>query len=306
MSCSQTEADAGPAWFVEALADPGELRSVQVRGARVEYRVWGPVGAPVVVLVHGGAAHAGWWDHLAPLLASGRRVAALDLTGHGSSDSREVYEFLTWADEVVAVGEAEGTDRPFVIGHSMGGVAALTTAFKHVDRVAGTVVIDPPDWLVVEGGLPPSRGRDLPPRRFHATRDLAAERFRARPPDAARLDYVERHVAERSVHRTDDGWSWRFDHAVTLHDTFPDELWGGAHGPVVVVLAERSLLTPDQADDLVSRLDGAEMLTIRDAGHHVMLDQPLALTACLEGVLAAWATTRAGSTLNDRTGDRAG
>lgn len=290
MSCSQPEAEVEPAWFAEALGDPGEVREIEVHGALVEYRAWGPVGAPVTVLVHGGAAHGGWWDHVAPLLAGGRRVTALDLTGHGSSGSRDHYDFLTWADEVVAVGAAEGDDRPYVVGHSMGGVTALTTAFRHATRIAGTIVIDPPGWLVLDGGLP--RRGELPPRRFHPTRELATQRFRARPPDEARLDYVERHVADRSVHQTDQGWTWRFDHHVTLHGSFPDELWGGKHGPVVVVLAERSLLTSEQADDLARRLDGAEVLTIRDAGHHVMLDQPLALTACLEGILCAWSSLR--------------
>lgn len=287
MSCLQTGPDGGPAWFAEAIADQGELRETRVHGTSVSYRVWGPEGAGVVVLVHGGAAHGGWWDHLAPLMATGRRVVVPDLTGHGSSGSRPEYDFRTWADEVLAVGEAEGSVRPYVVGHSMGGVAAVTTAYRHADRVAGAIVIDPPDWLVT-GGLPPRRAEELPPRRFHPTRELASARFRARPDDEARLSYVERHVAERSVHQTEAGWTWRFDHHVTLHGSFPDELWDQTHCPLVLVLAERSLLTAEQAQQLMGRFGAAEALTIRDAGHHIMLDQPLALLACLEGALGAW------------------
>ena len=286
MSCLQTGPERAPAWFAEAIGDQGELREIRVDGTPVCYRVWGPEGAGVVVLVHGGAAHGGWWDHIAPLVAEGRRVVVPDLTGHGSSGSRPEYDFRTWADEILAVGEAEGSLPPYVVGHSMGGVAAVTAAYRHADRIAGAVVIDPPDWLVT-GGLPPRRA-ELPPRRFHPTRELAAERFRARPDDEARLPFVERHVAQRSVHQTEAGWTWRFDHHVTLHGSFPDELWDGTHCPLVLVLAERSLLTPDQAQQLMDRLDAAEVLTIRDAGHHVMLDQPLALLACLQGALGAW------------------
>lgn len=288
MSCLQTGPDPAPAWFAEAIGDEGELREVRVHGSPVSYRVWGPERAGVVVLVHGGAAHGGWWDHIAPLMAAGRRVVVPDLTGHGSSGSRAEYDFRTWADEILAVGEAEGSAAPYVVGHSMGGIAALTTAYRHADRVAGAIVIDPPDWLVT-GGLPPRRS-ELPPRRFHATRDLAAERFRARPEDEARLSYVERHVAERSVHETDAGWTWRFDHLVTLHGSFPDELWGEAHCPVVLVLAERGLLSADHAGQLLDRLGGAGVLTVRDTGHHVMLDQPLALLTCIEGAISAWET----------------
>jgi pimeloyl-ACP methyl ester carboxylesterase len=300
MLCLHPEAEAAPAWFVEALADSGEIRTVEVRGARVEYRVWGPYGAPVVVLVHGGAAHGGWWDHLAPHLAKNRRVAALDLSGHGSSGSRTDYDFLTWADEVVEVASAEGSDQPFVIGHSMGGVVALTAAFRHAGRLTGTVVIDPPDW-VLQGRVPP-RPEQLPTRRHHATRELAEQRFRARPSDPRRQEYVERHVAERSVHRTADGWTWRFDHTVTTHDSFPDELWGTPRCPVVVVLAERSLLSSDDADLLADRLGGVEAVTIADSGHHIMLDQPLALLACLEDVLSGWLRRLADAPRCDRPG----
>lgn len=288
MSCLQPDADVRPAWFLTALEEPGEAREVTVAGARIEYRAWGPVGAPVVVLIHGGAAHGGWWDHVAPLLAANRRIAALDLSGHGSSASRESYDFRTWADEAVAVAEAEGSDRPFVVGHSMGGVVALTAAFRHADRLAGSVVIDLPDW-VVEGRVPPSL-EELPRRRHHATREQAEDRFRARPSDPNRLSFVERHVAERSVHETDAGWTWRFDHAVTTHGSFPDDLWGAPRSPMVLVLAERSLLTTANVDDLLGRLDGVDAVTIVASGHHIMLDQPLALVACLEGVLAGWSS----------------
>lgn len=287
--------DAVPQWFTEALNDPGELRWVEVHGARVEYRVWGPEDAPVVVLIHGGLAHAGWWDHLAPLLANHRRVAAVDLTGHGSSDSRERYDFLTWADEVVAVSTAEGSRRPHVVGHSVGGAVALATAYRHHGGVATTVAIDPPGWLVADRGLSARPVR--PPHQFHPSRELAAERFQARPLDSARIDFVERHVAKRSVKLTSNGWTWRFDPAVTAHDAFPNDLWGGEHGPITLMLAERSLLSALQADKLVACLGSAAVLTIRDSGHHVMLDQPLPLLACIEGLLVAWNSLRVDSTV---------
>lgn len=288
MSCLQPDADEGPAWFRAALHDEGEVRRVEVAGASVEYRVWGDPGAPVVVLVHGGAAHGGWWDHVAPHLAAGRRVAALDLTGHGSSGMRGAYDFPTWSDEIVAVAAAEGSERPFVVGHSMGGVVALTAVYRHAEVLAGAVIIDLPDW-VLRGRVPP-RPDELPPRRHHATRELAQQRFRATPADPARLDFVERHVAARSVRHTEAGWTWRFDHTVTTHGAFPDGLWGTERCPVVVVVAERSLLTAADVDELVGRLDGVGVVRIHDSGHHIMLDQPLALMACLDGVLNGWSS----------------
>src|SRR4051812_14594491 len=55
-----------PQWFIDAIARQPEHASVEVDGRTVEYRRWGAVDRPGLVLVHGGAAHAGGWDHVAP------------------------------------------------------------------------------------------------------------------------------------------------------------------------------------------------------------------------------------------------
>ena len=64
-----TPAGPPPDWFTEALAAPAADAGVEVAGARISYRTWGRTGRPGVVLVHGTAAHAHWWDHIAPFLA---------------------------------------------------------------------------------------------------------------------------------------------------------------------------------------------------------------------------------------------
>jgi len=69
-----------PAWFSAALADEGQERRITVEGTQVAYREWGDPADRSIVLVHGGAAHSRWWDHIAPLLTGERRVVAVDLS----------------------------------------------------------------------------------------------------------------------------------------------------------------------------------------------------------------------------------
>ena len=57
-----------------------------------------------------------------PYLARKYTVAALDLSGHGDSDHRDRYSGETFAREVFAVCEAALPPKPFVIGHSFGGL----------------------------------------------------------------------------------------------------------------------------------------------------------------------------------------
>ncbi|HEV3227415.1 MAG TPA: alpha/beta hydrolase, partial [Acidimicrobiales bacterium] len=134
-----------PEWFRNALAVPFTDGEVTLGGARVHYVGWGRPGRRGLVFVHGGGAHAHWWTHVAARFADEFRVVAIDLTGHGDSDHRDVYAFEQWTDEVVTVADAAEIDgAPVVIGHSMGGFVTIATAGRHGDRLSGVIVCDSP------------------------------------------------------------------------------------------------------------------------------------------------------------------
>src|SRR5947209_19365930 len=94
-----------PDWFREALTVPFTDGQVTVSGAAIHYLAWGEPGRRGLVFVHGGAAHAHWWTHVAAAYARQYRVVALDLSGHGDSDHRERYSLEQWAAAVVAVAD---------------------------------------------------------------------------------------------------------------------------------------------------------------------------------------------------------
>ncbi len=281
-----------PPWFDAAIGAAPLHHALDVASASIAYRTWGEAGLPVVVLVHGGAAHAGWWDHVGPHLTGTHRVVAIDLSGHGLSSHREGYSLECWAQEVMAVAEHEsatGTP-PVVVGHSMGGFVALTAARDHGDRLAGAVAIDSPvrqtstetrTWL--------ESNPDLPAHKVHPTREAVLARFRTLPADDATLDYVLRHVAEQSVHEVDGGWSWRFDPRIFLSTRMEPSSLRAATCPVALLRGERGMATHDITATVARELGGAvPVTTIPDAGHHIMLDQPVALVAAVDVLLGQW------------------
>jgi pimeloyl-ACP methyl ester carboxylesterase len=278
--------DDPPAWFPRALASAPEHHDVEVEGAAVHYRAWGDPAAPGLVLVHGGAAHSGWWDHVAPLLTS-HRVVAVDLTGHGDSGRRETYDMHQWAREVVAVAAAEGLARPVVVGHSMGGWVAVTTGVEQAGAVAAVAYIDSPlnDQPPEEARLAERRR----PRRVYPTAEEALARFRTLPPQDVVLPYVREHVARGSLRRVEGGWTWKFDPSFFGNRLLLRELLPQLHCPVALFRCEHGLVSPAMAGEMARLVPGhLPVVDLPDTGHHPMLDRPLALVTGLRTLLALW------------------
>jgi pimeloyl-ACP methyl ester carboxylesterase len=280
-------ADGAPGWFVRALAAVPEHRSIEVAGARIRYRAWGPREAPGVALVHGGSAHAGWWDHIAPQL-SGHRVVALDLSGHGDSDHRESYDMRLWAREIVEVAAAEDLGRPVVVGHSRGGWVAATAGAVYGHEVAGVAVVDAPLWTMTPDEELLRRRRA--PRRVYPTLAEALDRFVTLPAQDLVLPYIRAHIAEQSLRPVEGGWTWKFDPRSFGNRIAQRPVLERLAVPTAVLYCEHGLVSPAMAAEMAEMIPGRPpVVRLAGAGHHPMLDRPLDLVGALRTQLAAWA-----------------
>jgi pimeloyl-ACP methyl ester carboxylesterase len=282
-----------PDWFTTALAAPADVGTVSVDGTDIAYRAWGDNIAGGLVLVHGGAAHARWWDHVAPMLAADRRVVAVDLSGHGDSGRRDGYSLDGWAREVVAVAKAAGIAGPPVIaGHSMGGFVALRAAGLSGPELEGIVVIDSPVREVTPEDQAARQGRAFGPLRVYPTREAAIARFRPMP-DQPTLPYVREHVAATSIRAVDGGWSWKFDPAVFGRTQGTPQLLRQLDCRVALFHAQHGIVPPQTTELMYDSLGQlAPVIEIPAAGHHVMLDQPIALVTGIRTLLADWDHSR--------------
>jgi pimeloyl-ACP methyl ester carboxylesterase len=286
---AQSVAPAAPAWFDIALATAVECGEVTVAGVPISYRAWGERGSNGLLLVHGGAAHARWWDHIAPLLASGRRVVAIDLSGHGDSGRRSAYSLDLWADELMAVVEDAGiAGSPTVIGHSMGGFVTLRAASRFGDALAGAVTIDSPIRTITPEDEAAGRRKAFGPLRVYPTREEILKRFRP-VPDQDSLPYVSAYVAETSIREIDGGWTWKFDPLIFGRASLTPAVLTRLECRVALFRAEHGLVSADMGELMYDRLGRvAPVIEIPDAGHAIMLDQPLALVTGIRTLLADW------------------
>jgi pimeloyl-ACP methyl ester carboxylesterase len=289
-----------PEWFTKALATAPEASTVDVHGTTISYLAWGDPSERGIVLVHGGGAHAHWWDHIGPLLAPDRRVVALDLSGHGDSGRRPVYSLDAWAQEILAVAADAGvTGPPIVIGHSMGGFVTLRLASLYGAKIAGAVIIDSP---VRDRDLTPEETaarerRAFGPLRVYPSREAAITRFRPVPPQPT-LPYISAHIAETSVKPAEagPGWTWKFDPRIFGRESFGTALLTRLDCRVALFRAEHGIMSVQMSEVMYDRLGRvAPVIEIPAAGHHIMLDQPVALIAALRTLLSDWDHSRPAS-----------
>jgi pimeloyl-ACP methyl ester carboxylesterase len=93
--------------------------------------------------MHGGPGLSDYTESLAPELADGFRVIRYQQRGLAPSVTSGPYDIGQHVADAIAVLDAAGADRAYVVGHSWGGHLAMHFAVSHPDRVAGLVIVDP-------------------------------------------------------------------------------------------------------------------------------------------------------------------
>jgi pimeloyl-ACP methyl ester carboxylesterase len=122
-----------------------EHRFVEADGVRIHVAEAGPGDAPPVLLLHGWPQHWYMWRRVIEGLRSDYRLLAPDLRGFGWSEAPGAgYDGQTFAADQVALLDALGIRRAFVVGHDWGGWAAMLLGILSPDRVRRMIVCNSP------------------------------------------------------------------------------------------------------------------------------------------------------------------
>jgi len=268
-------------------------RSFTADGLTLRAFGWGAAGRPALCFLHGGSAHAHWWDAIAPAFADHYDVIALDQRGHGESEwprastDGSPYATENFVADLVQVMDALGWKEMTLCGHSMGGHNAMAFAAWHPERVRALVVVDsrptiPPDRLERMH----RRGHRGPRR--HETLEAALASFRLLPPDTAADPAFLRHLARAGIVERDGRFLYRFDPATSGYRR-PADVWSLLHritAPTLLVRGEHSpVLTRPTVEEMASRIPQARWQEIAGAYHHLVLDRPAEFSVVLENFL---------------------
>lgn len=117
-------------------------------GGKIAYRSWQPDGPPraVLVICHGFNAHSGQYAWAAEQFADhGLAVYAADLRGRGESEGARFYvddisEYVSDLAGMIRLAKSRHPGLPvFLLGHSAGGVTAVSYTLDHQSELAGLI-----------------------------------------------------------------------------------------------------------------------------------------------------------------------
>jgi pimeloyl-ACP methyl ester carboxylesterase len=126
------------------MAQAPETVTVEHDGLRIAALDWGGRGRPLL-LVHANGFCAGVWDPLAHALAGDYRCIAVDVRGHGRSDTpsdRRALTFEAAASDLAPVLDALGVDEVVALGHSSGGAGVILLAARRPGLVTAALLCE--------------------------------------------------------------------------------------------------------------------------------------------------------------------
>src|SRR5438034_8776342 len=111
----------------------------EVNGINLYYETHG-TGRPLILL-HGGLGSGEMFGPILPTLSERHRVIAVDLQGHGrTADIDRPIDIRLMADDIGALIDHLGLERPDLVGYSLGGGLAFFTAVKYPQKVGKLVM----------------------------------------------------------------------------------------------------------------------------------------------------------------------
>lgn len=244
-----------------------------------------------VVFLHGLFGRGKNFTSIAAGLEPEIQSLLLDLPNHGQSGWTERFEYEQMVDLVadhLRDGFAEGGPVD-VVGHSMGGKAAMLLALRHPDLVRRLVVLD-----MSPVGTDAQRSEF--PHLFGALAglDLSQVERRSDADEALQEEIRSRAVRGfllQNLIRGDGGYEWELNLDLLHRELdavmgFPEPGSAQFDGPVLWVGGERSDYITDEDEPLMRELFPRTVrITVKGAGHWVHSEAPDVVISALRRFL---------------------
>ena len=276
---------SGPALAEEARFTPTRF-SVEVSGS-----------GPDVIFIPGLSTPRDVWVPFAQKIAARHRVHLVQIRGFGepAGANAEGPVLQPFVDELARYVEANRIERPAVIGHSLGGLAALMLGADHSELPGRLMIVDALPWygVIVAPGVELTVAQIEPQAGMLRDAMVASQ---GRPADPAALEAtIGGFVVDKSNLPLLREWAGRIDQSVAGQLVYEDlttdlrERIARISAPITLVYPWSEAMPQERAEPFYRRqyanAPQTRFVGIGPAAHFVMLDKPEDFMAALEAFL---------------------
>jgi pimeloyl-ACP methyl ester carboxylesterase len=231
-----------------------------------------------LVFCHGLFGQGKNWTQIAKAFAGEHRVTLVDMPHHGRSGWSEDFDYVDVADEVAALLDED--DPVTLVGHSMGGKAAMVLALRHPALVSRLCVVDVSPVAYAHGSefrgyIDAMQQMDLDELDSRADAEEALAPAVGSP--------TVRSFLLQNLRREGEGWRWQPNLDVLGRDLEDVAGWPAEaladlapyDGPVLWIAGATSpYVTDEYAPEMERLFPRVRRVTIKAAGHWVHSEQP--------------------------------
>ena len=255
-------------------------------GISIEYELFGPEGAPVVVLSHSLGSSSVMWAPQLPKLAEKYRVLCYDTRGHGGTTAPEgAYSLDQLGDDAVALMDGLDLRQVHWVGLSMGGMIGQNIALRQNGRLKILSLCDTSSQIPAEGRatwndriVAVSAGGMTP------LADPTMERWFTEPYLASKPPSVEAIRAQFLA--TPPAGFIGCCHALKVLD-YLDQL-SSIKLPTLIIVGADDTGTPVSASEAMqAQIANSQLVVLEEAAHLSNIEQADGFTSALLGFLNA-------------------
>lgn len=236
------------------------------------YREYG-AGQPLIIL-HGLMGSSDNWLPQAKLLSEHYHVWVVDQRNHGQSPHSEVFDYKALSEDILEFIQEHKLENPIILGHSMGGKAAMNFALAHPDRLDKLIVVD------------------IAPKAYEVRHDYIVEGLKAVPIDTIQTrqqadDELAKHLSNEAVRqfllknlmrKPEGGFGWRIN--LPAIDKNIEVIGGGLiytgtfNKKVLFIRGTKSDYILDEDRESIKKIFPSSLLVSMDTGHWVQAEMP--------------------------------
>ena len=243
-------------------------------------------GSPLIIL-HGLFGSSDNWYTLAKVFAERFTVYLVDQRNHGQSPQSVEFDYKLLTEDLEEFIQEHAIQKPFIMGHSMGGKAAMNFAIKYPGQLSKLIVVDivPKAYPVHHDAI--LDGLKAIPLTGLGSRNEADKILSDYVPEPAVRQFLLKNLSRKN----EGGFEWKINlEAIdrNIEQMGVDLIFSGKYdGPSLFVKGKKSNYYGDDDEALIKTIFPKAEFAALDTGHWVQAEKPDEFSKLVLNYLAA-------------------